>query len=362
MKYNLLNTILFLTVVLVSCNSVDDVLKPSDSISISILETLDTVRVVPGDTVSFKFMVFTNGGAIKNIDLETNDEIFEKHPEKMTFGLIDSIELTVDENGNLSRDVSSLIVEYPVYIKKNPAVVNNTLKAVFRATNKQGKSASNYVHFKGLNSRIKKDKLTLVSAYSVPKQNRFFNPFDYKTYSEAQFISTEEPIEGSDKIKESIAMVFAYKYIPADPGKYYLYSPDSEEAQEFCDKNGIRGYNREEMKSCVFYRIEGVGGYELDEVIEAAQDNNEKAKLINERNNLDWKYFDEYINDDYLSTLDFSNATNALQLKGGFYAFKTFDNRKGIIWVNYLNNFNNPIPITIRRYIFQAVSTENGNN
>ena len=117
--------------VLVSCNSVDDVLKPSDSISISILETLDTVRVVPGDTVSFKFMVFTNGGAIKNIDLETNDEIFEKHPEKMTFGLIDSIELTVDENGNLSRDVSSLIVEYPVYIKKNPAVVNNTLKAVF---------------------------------------------------------------------------------------------------------------------------------------------------------------------------------------------------------------------------------------
>ena len=157
MKYNLLNTILFLTVVLVSCNSVDDVLKPSDSISISILETLDTVRVVPGDTVSFKFMVFTNGGAIKNIDLETNDEIFEKHPEKMTFGLIDSIELTVDENGNLSRDVSSLIVEYPVYIKKNPAVVNNTLKAVFRATNKQGKSASNYVHFKGLNSRIKKD-------------------------------------------------------------------------------------------------------------------------------------------------------------------------------------------------------------
>ena len=125
MKYNLLNTILFLTVVLVSCNSVDDVLKPSDSISISILETLDTVRVVPGDTVSFKFMVFTNGGAIKNIDLETNDEIFEKHPEKMTFGLIDSIELTVDENGNLSRDVSSLIVEYPGYIKKNPAVGNN---------------------------------------------------------------------------------------------------------------------------------------------------------------------------------------------------------------------------------------------
>ena len=196
MKYNLLNTILFLTVVLVSCNSVDDVLKPSDSISISILETLDTVRVVPGDTVSFKFMVFTNGGAIKNIDLETNDEIFEKHPEKMTFGLIDSIELTVDENGNLSRDVSSLIVEYPVYIKKNPAVVNNTLKAVFRATNKQGKSASNYVHFKGLNSRIKKDKLTLCQLILFPSKTASLTLSTIKHTAKRNLSAPKSPSKG----------------------------------------------------------------------------------------------------------------------------------------------------------------------
>ena len=357
MKHNLFNIILALTAVLASCNSVDDVLKASDNISISILETLDTVRVIPGDTVTFKFMVSTNGGTIKRIDLDANDEIFEKHPEKMKFGLIDDIELTVDKDGYLSRDVSSLIVEYPVYIKKNPAVVNNTLKAVFHATNKQGKSGSNYVHFKGLNSRIKKDKLTLVEGYGLPGQNRFFNPFDYKTYNEKQFIN--DTIKERDQVIESIAMVFAYRYTAADKDKYYLYSPDSEEAQAFCNQIGIKGYNREEMKSCLFYRIEGVGGYELDEAI---QNTPSDIKLINERNNLDWKYFDEHIDDAYLSTLDFSNATNALRLKGGFYAFKTHDNRKGIIWVNYLSNWEVPVPITIRRYIFQVVNTESVNN
>ena len=53
-------------------------LKPSDSISISILrETLDTVRVVPGDTVSFKFMSIHQRGAIKNIDLGLTTDIRE---------------------------------------------------------------------------------------------------------------------------------------------------------------------------------------------------------------------------------------------------------------------------------------------
>ena len=37
-------------------------------------------------------------------------------------------------------------------------------------------------------------------------------------------------------------MVFAYKYIPADPGKYYLYSPDSEEAQNFAIRTESGGY------------------------------------------------------------------------------------------------------------------------
>ena len=40
------------------------------------------------------------------------------------------------------------------------------------------------------------------------------------------------------------------------------------------------------------------------------------------------------------------------------YAIRTDDGRHGIIWVSYPNVFDNPIPITIERGIYQAVSTE----
>ena len=56
-----------------------------------------------------------------------------------------------------------------------------------------------------------------------------------------------------------------------------------------------------------------------------------------------------------LSTLDFSNATNALQLKAVSTHSKHSTTGKVSFRVNYLNNFNSLIPITIRRYIFQAV-------
>ena len=69
------------------------------------------------------------------------------------------------------EDVSSLIVEYPVYIKKNPAVVNNTLKAVFpHLPTNEGKSASNYVHFKGTQLPDKKTNSLSCQLILFPKQ------------------------------------------------------------------------------------------------------------------------------------------------------------------------------------------------
>ena len=99
MKTNILLLFVWMGL-LTSCNSIDDVLKPSDDIFISILETQDTVRVVPGDTISFRFMVTTNNGSVRRVEVLANDALFEGHPEKMTFGLIDtSMVLTADEQG-----------------------------------------------------------------------------------------------------------------------------------------------------------------------------------------------------------------------------------------------------------------------
>lgn len=359
MKTNILLLFVWMGL-LTSCNSIDDVLKPSDDIFISILETQDTVRVVPGDTISFRFMVTTNNGSVRRVEVLANDALFEGHPEKMTFGLIDtSMVLTADEQGYLSRDVSSVIVNYPVYVKPNPDILTQTVQVTFRATNAQGNTGENYVRFKGQNFRMSTSDLEMIANSSSEfNKAHFFDPYNYRAYNNDAFISPDSIIPGSDAIKEKLALMFGYK-MQSGFARYYMCSPNSEFAASFMnDSLRIQGYNREEMKQTVFYRIEGVGGSYLNDSIAKETDNQIKNNLINERNNADWDYFDTTINEEYLNNLDFSQATDHIELYGGFYAFKTYDNLKGIIWVSYKNNFGNPLPVRIRRYISQAVATE----
>lgn len=354
---------------LTACNSIDDVLGSGDNISISILETQDTVNVVPGDTTYFRFMVSTNNGSVKRIEVLANEEIFEGHPEKMSFGLIDtSMTLTADEQGYLSRDASSVIVNYPVYIKPNRAIVGNTTQVTFRATNKQGKTAENHVRFQGQNFRLKSTDLQLMKNAN-PDEQRFFDPYQYKAYSHKSFVSTDSVIPGSDETKARIALMFGYRQrlisMTPPPATYemhrYIFSPDSEKAGSFmADTLHVQGYNPAEMKHTVFYHIDGVGGSYLTDSIKAeAVGSAARNQLCKKQETLDFAFFDENINEDYLNTLDFSQATDFLEIKdGGFYAFKTHDGLKGVFWINYPNNWDNPVPMKIRRLIFQAVATE----
>ena len=136
----ILSLLMLTACILAACTSVDDTLKPSDDIYVSVLETQDTVRVIPGDTVHFHFMVSTNNGAITRIEFVSDESIIEGHPEKMTFSLIDTtMTLTADAEGYLSREVSSLVVDYPCYVKPNPAILGGTQQITFRATNKPGR-------------------------------------------------------------------------------------------------------------------------------------------------------------------------------------------------------------------------------
>ncbi|MGM9713187.1 MAG: hypothetical protein ACI3Y5_03590 [Prevotella sp.] len=358
-----ITTIALSVLTLTACENVSDIYEPSDDIIVSTLQTTDTVTAVPSDTIRFKFLVSTNQGAIRHIDLDVDETAVEKVPEKTTFSLIDKDDpLTVDADGNLSREVSTVVVEYPVVLKSNPEVVKNTYKVVFTATNAAGKTASNFTHVKGSNIRIKTDQLKFMDSYALSKKTRtFFSPTRFKAYSCEDFIGNDKlSEEGADSIINEIELVIGYKYVASDLfTKYRLFSPDSEEAEKFMHSEvGEKNYDRTKMHHCVFYRIEGVGGYELDEEIEKEANAQKKAQLIANRNNLDWEYFDKNVNSDFLDNLDFSNATTFLVVKGGFYALKTQDGRRGVIWLNYLNNWNNPIPVSIRRYAFQAISTE----
>lgn len=352
-----------LALTLAACNNVSDMLEPSDGIMVSTLATRDTMSVTPTDTVRFKFIVSTNQGEIRNIDLDIDTTLVEKLPEKTTFGLVDNDnELTLDAEGNLSRPISTVVVEYPVVVKTNPAVLAGAHKVVLRATNAAGKKAYNYTFFKGSNIRKNSTVLKFMDGWSLnAKTKMFFDPFNFRAYSSEEFIGNDKVSESrADSIMNSIAMIIGYRYDATNLlGTYRMFSPDSEQAEQFMQKEvRVAGYDRTKMKRCLFFRLEGVGGSELDEQIANETDNSKKNQLMTTRNNMDKEFFDQHVDNDYLNNLDFSNATDYLVIKGGLYAFMTHDGRKGIFWINYMNVFSNPIPISIQRYAFQVLSTE----
>lgn len=342
-----------------SCNGVDSMLEVSDNISVSTLETRDTLKVAPADTVRFRFLVSTAAGAIANIDLEIDESVAEKVPEKTTFaGYDQDNELVMDENGNLSRDISTVIVEYPVVIRENPEVMRNTYRATLRATNRSGKVASNYAHFKGNNSKTYTSSLSMQSAWRPSATDlQFFNPVEYKAHKTTEFYSiTGDEIEDADAVKNNIALAIAYNYF-GNPMYYRIYSPDCENLETDL---GVRGYPYAEMGKTRFFRIETPGDAELKEAIENETNMSKKNSLTLERRQNDMDYFDANINDDYLKTLDFSDASSTLlDVEGGLFAFQTHDGRRGVILLKHIMPSNNsPLTVTIYRCIFQVISVE----
>ena len=71
MKMNILKNgfqALIIMSLMVAC-SLGDVLEPSDGVSMALMETVDTVVALPGDTISFKFIASTNGAALRRIEI-----------------------------------------------------------------------------------------------------------------------------------------------------------------------------------------------------------------------------------------------------------------------------------------------------
>lgn len=338
-----------------SC-SLDDVLKPSDDIYITILETQDTVGVIPGDTISFKFLVSTNGGAIKRIEIMAQEELFSGIPDKMTFSMVDTaLGLTADAEGYLSRPVSTVMVNYPVHVKPNPSMLGKVTSVSFKATSSQDNIDENRIEFALKNHRTYNEVRQFYPNYSYSSGNIFFNPYDYSCHR-SSYATGEEATEEN---KEKVALVCATKWADGKQ-RFYLMDPSATETGEILSGWPFNlDYDTTAMKPTLFYKLEGVGGSVLDEDIAKETDLSKKMKLITERDNMDKIYF-ETLGDSYLEQLDFSEAVRKYEITetGGLFAFRTWDGRHGIIGVSYPNVFDNNIPMQVKYCKYQAMSTE----
>ena len=154
MKMNILKNgfqALIIMSLMVAC-SLGDVLEPSDGVSMALMETVDTVVALPGDTISFKFIASTNGAALRRIEIVEKSHDFNELKDSIRFALVDeTLELTVDEEGYLSRPVSSVMMIYPVIVPNDKTIVGEVLSMAFKAYNDKGKSGSIKSSFKIVN-------------------------------------------------------------------------------------------------------------------------------------------------------------------------------------------------------------------
>lgn len=106
MKMNIFKNgclVLIIISLMIAC-SLGDVLEPSDGVNMALMETVDTVVALPGDTISFKFIASTNGATLRRIEIAEKSHDFNELKDSIRFALVDeTLELTVDEEGYLSQ-------------------------------------------------------------------------------------------------------------------------------------------------------------------------------------------------------------------------------------------------------------------
>ena len=229
-----------------------------------------TVKTVYGE-VTYQRMVY---------------EVIEEDGTKRFVYLLDeTLELTVDEEGYLSRPVSSVMMIYPVIVPNDKAIVGEVLSMTFKAYNDKGKSGSIKSSFKIVNYVRNTSWLWLYKLAGKIQGSMFFNPAKYKAYSNSSFGTHKDEID-----------VAAYT---ASDGKHYFLNPAHKETQALYVADGMN-YDASTMRATKFIPLDNVN-------------------------------FD-LVGDTELEQMDFSKAVDKIEVTtGSVIGFENQDGRRGIM-------------------------------
>lgn len=230
--------VILTSVLLFGACSIDQQLAPSDGVNVIIMESTDTVRPLPGDTIQFKFLASTNSGSLKRVEIIDKTFDFDVMPSDATFSMVDLTKdtLYLDENGYFSRPINTVMVFYPFAVPKDNSMVGDVLGMTFRVSNTEGKSGTVTSCFKVGNIQTR-SQFTMTSGYFYGcEENRSYRSFD------STFVKNAKKID-------------FLSYWDEETEQYYFMSPTSEKAIEFMNDT-LQGkdieYVRDSMLTTTF--------------------------------------------------------------------------------------------------------------
>ena len=240
---------MFATLLLVAC-SVDKQLDDSASneFKVMMMETADTVKwAIPGDTIYMKVFASISSGNLSRLEIveqnfETNNPI-----SQFSFTCIDSSKtLTIDENGYLSRPVSTMMAYYPVVIPEEPESLGQILSMAFKVTAEDGRSETIQTNYEVSNFAIEEEEADLLNC-------RFYSSENHEAYDKSNYLEHKADIDW-----------ISYRN---DENIWYILSPSSKKAAEVLT-DSIINYPREEMLTTKFIVLDK----EYDEITESDLD------------------------------------------------------------------------------------------
>lgn len=304
MKYRI---IFLLSLWLCSCSDYEKVLEQSDAINVILLETSSLPVGNPGDTVSFKVLATTND-IIKRVEITEKSHDFQPLGGKIRYEIVDNI--SVDEAGYFSRDVRSIVVNYPVLL--NDVSIGDTLSMKFTFTTDKGVSSSVLARVKVGNYIFHSIKLVVGGHPITATGGRFYSAVHHKPYTEDTYVPR----------KDSVDVIVFSDQLSANEYSIRFMSPGCQKTQEQIDgmMNAVLlNYDYTTMLKTQFIKVE-----------------------------LPWLR----IGDEEVRQLDFTHAMDEIDVAvGDRIGFLTQDGRKGVILVEEMVGFKIAVRTKIQKIV-----------
>ena len=120
-----------------SC-SMDDVLESNGELNLTVIETNNPIKAEPGETVVFQFVASTSKGELSRIEITSEDGI-RPIVEDVTFAMVDEDKaLSLDSEGYFSREISTVLVKYPLIMPDDESLRGKSLGIKLKVTRNDG--------------------------------------------------------------------------------------------------------------------------------------------------------------------------------------------------------------------------------
>jgi hypothetical protein len=272
-------SILLVIFLLTACQDVEDVLEVDNSVYVTLLQTTDKAGALAGGTFKFSVMVNSNS-FLKKFTIENKNEHLNFLRDSLKISLVEA-EISADDQGNFSRPLKTLILENQVEISNlDPSIIGEVLSLDITVENEAGKKTSVPVKVQVINHIINTGVYFTRDFFDI-------NEHSHHSYNGLVISSLFENMD-------------IYKHDNSDGTKIFYSPNDSNIVNDFPD------YDYTSMNKTEFIPIDpGVSFNDID--------------------------------DSFLESMDFSNATSSFAVneknKDILIGFKNHEGKKGVFVV-----------------------------